>query len=147
VTGEPVAPARSSVNLWLLDSEVASRAELDQAWQPLLSADERQRCHALRSERLRREFVAAHVLVRLVLSRYAPVEPAAWRFGRTSFGRPMIANAGCAHVCFSLSHTSGLVASPWPATRRWESMWRTLDGLSRRWPSLRATLQRPRWPA
>jgi phosphopantetheinyl transferase len=61
----------------------------------------------------RREFVAAHALLRCALSRRRPaIEPAAWRFEPGPLGKPRVApdQRGDPPVTFNLSHTRGLVA-------------------------------------
>jgi 4'-phosphopantetheinyl transferase len=51
------------------------------------------------------------VLVRAVLSRYAPVPPKAWAFRRGNHGRPEISRPeDIPPLRFNLSHTDGLVA-------------------------------------
>ncbi len=57
-------------------------------------------------------YLAAHVLLRTTLSRYANVPPADWRFVRGRHGRPEIApELGAPHrLRFNLSHTRGLAA-------------------------------------
>jgi 4'-phosphopantetheinyl transferase len=85
------------------DSRAACRA--------LLSADEVRRADRLRRERDRSGFLAAHALLRRMLSCYADVPPAAWIFSTNRWGRPEIAGPAAAPVLrFSLSHTAGLVA-------------------------------------
>ncbi len=68
----------------------------------MLSADERARRFANPADRAR--FVVTRALVRTVLSRYARVEPAAWRFDYEPGGRPRAAGG----PWFSVSHTGGL---------------------------------------
>jgi 4'-phosphopantetheinyl transferase len=60
----------------------------------------------------RRDFTAAHVLLRDVLSRYGGCAAQEWRFDEDANGKPCIAadQAGTSPVCFNLSHTRGLVA-------------------------------------
>ena len=51
-------------------------------------------------------------LVRTTLSRYAEVDPAAWRFERNRYGRPHLLAGQCDRdLRFNLSHTRGLIAS------------------------------------
>jgi 4'-phosphopantetheinyl transferase len=65
----------------------------------------------------RRLYLAAHALVRLTLSRYAEVEPRAWRFARNAYGRPHVAGPMAGRgLHFNLSHTTGLVALAVAAT-------------------------------
>ena len=59
----------------------------------------------------RRQFAAARVLVRRVLSRYAPVEPEVWEFAYSSLGKPSIApRFGLSDLRFNSAHTRDLVA-------------------------------------
>ena len=66
---------------------------------------------AIRRNRDRRQFAAARVLVRRVLSRYAPVEPEVWEFAYSSLGKPSIApRFGLSDLRFNSAHTRDLVA-------------------------------------
>jgi 4'-phosphopantetheinyl transferase len=78
----------------------------------LLCATERRQAERLTSDRRRREYVLAHGLVRVALSRFAPeVAPAAWRFERNCHGRPFVSCPRSSEpLHFSLSHTDGFVA-------------------------------------
>jgi len=79
--------------------------------------------------RARRDFLAGRALVRATLSRYAHVEPAAWRFRINGHGRPEISGppitapspgaaaeaagrtaGGARRLRFNLSHSRGLMA-------------------------------------
>lgn len=79
------------------------------AWSRVLSAGERERAARFVFDRDRYLYVAAHALVRLALSRSAPVRPEAWRYRTGLHGRPEVAGpeAGLG-LRFSLSHTRGL---------------------------------------
>ena len=58
----------------------------------------------------RRQFLATRVLIRSVLSRYAAVDPAAWRFTTNAYGRPELAGSGVDPALrFNLSNTEGVV--------------------------------------
>ena len=62
-------------------------------------------------EKNRHEYLVTRALVRTVLSRYADVPPAAWRFTRNHWGRPEVsAPALDRPLRFNLSNTDGLVA-------------------------------------
>ena len=77
----------------------------------LLDDGERIRARRFRFESDRRDYVAAHALLRLALSRTAPIDPAQWLFVADANGKPMV--AGPTHgaaVAISLSHTRGIVA-------------------------------------
>jgi 4'-phosphopantetheinyl transferase len=55
-------------------------------------------------------FLAARMLLRSVLSRYAALRPAEWRFETNAFGRPHIANPDAPRgLSFNLSHKPGCV--------------------------------------
>jgi 4'-phosphopantetheinyl transferase len=63
----------------------------------------------LRDDRIRHDYVAAHVLARLTLADATGARPAAIRFKRTRTGRPAIAHPRSArHLRFSLSHADGV---------------------------------------
>jgi 4'-phosphopantetheinyl transferase len=78
----------------------------------VLSDEERARRDRFVFDRDRRDFVAAHALVRRMLSRYGETEPADWRFDTDAHGKPSVvpAQAGTPPLVFNLSHTHGLVA-------------------------------------
>ena len=61
----------------------------------------------------RRDYAAAHALLRQTLTEVTPqIDPAEWRFERTPRGKPFLppAQAGVPPIRFSLAHTRGLVA-------------------------------------
>ena len=58
----------------------------------------------------RRQFLANRVLIRSVLSRYAAVDPAAWRFTTNAYGRPELTESEVdVALRFNLSNAEGLV--------------------------------------
>jgi 4'-phosphopantetheinyl transferase len=77
----------------------------------LLPPDERARHERFRAEHDRREFAAAHALLRTTLSEFADVAPFDWRFDTGPHGKPALA-AGLSPLplSFNLSHTRGMVA-------------------------------------
>ena len=78
----------------------------------LLSSDEAARSRRFAFADDRRDFIAAHGLLRRALSELRPITAKAWRFERRPGGKPAVA----AHqqseppLAFNLSHTRGLVA-------------------------------------
>jgi 4'-phosphopantetheinyl transferase len=77
----------------------------------LLGPQELERYGRLRREASQREFLVAHALARVTLSRYAPVPPEAWSFALGEHGRPEISGPSEARgLRFNLSHTRGMVA-------------------------------------
>lgn len=103
------APGPGEVHVWLIPlSEHDSPAD---GGVSLLSTEERARCARYRREMDRRLCSTGHAATRLILSRYAPVEPSDWRFRTGEYGRPEIESPPafrCLH--FNRAHTSGLVA-------------------------------------
>jgi 4'-phosphopantetheinyl transferase len=78
----------------------------------LLSADERIRADRFMFERHRRQYIFAHAMLRLALSKVAPdVDPTDWSFAAGRYGRPFVASPKTSTALhFSLSHADGCVA-------------------------------------
>jgi 4'-phosphopantetheinyl transferase len=75
-----------------------------------ITTDEHDRYRRFRFERDRRLFLATRVLVRAVLSRYAAVNPAEWRFVADPRGKPHVSEPALTPALhFNLANTSGLV--------------------------------------
>jgi 4'-phosphopantetheinyl transferase len=106
---QPLGP--STVHLWYTQSDdLTAPAALD-AYLGLLSPDERTRHARFLNERARHEYLITRALCRTVLSRYAAVAPADWRFRANQWGRPEIdcPSPEYADLHFNLSNTRGLV--------------------------------------
>lgn len=69
----------------------------------LLSEEERTRADSFRFRADRTRYVIAHAAVRVLLGRALGQTPSALRFGRTSLGKPYLADAS---IQFNLSHSS-----------------------------------------
>jgi 4'-phosphopantetheinyl transferase len=89
---------------------------LPEADERLLSAVEMERADRFRHESSRREFVAAHLLVRFCAARLLGVRPAEVAFaqrcpgcGQDGHGRPLLTDRPDVHL--SLAHTDGVVAA------------------------------------
>jgi 4'-phosphopantetheinyl transferase len=89
------------VDVWFLDGPAPS--PLPESWVQTLDPEERARADAFRTPELRARFVAAHALVRTVLSYYAPLGPDEWRFAQGPEGRPSLLDPPI-DLHFSLSH-------------------------------------------
>jgi 4'-phosphopantetheinyl transferase len=101
--------AANEVRVWYRLTESIrddERRDLDDA----LSADERERCHGFVLAHDRRDFAAAHALVRRTLSLYGDLLPFEWRFDTNSHGKPVIVAGQSTTLAFNVSHTRGLVA-------------------------------------
>src|SRR5215207_6453281 len=72
----------------------------------VLSADERDACDRFLFDKDRHQYLFAHAMLRGVLSRYAPVRCADWRFDAPEkFGKPRVALALEQPLHFNLTHT------------------------------------------
>jgi 4'-phosphopantetheinyl transferase len=105
----PLGPG--DLHLWYRVTDSLDDAAVTEAI-ALLSGDERARYANFVFPRDRRDFAAAHALVRRRLSDYEALPPEAWTFERTAHGKPAlpVAQAGEPPLAFNLSHTRGLVA-------------------------------------
>lgn len=81
-------------------------------YKALMTPDEHDRMARFVFEKDRRSFLLTRALVRTTLSRYAPVDPSAWRFITNAHGRPEIVDRpdGVPDLRFNISHTNGLIA-------------------------------------
>lgn len=75
----------------------------------IISPDERARYDRFVFDHSRREFAAAHALLRTALSQYSDRAPSSWSFRNQSGGKPVLADEA-PRLAFNLSHTRGLVA-------------------------------------
>src|SRR5262249_35082528 len=106
------------VYVGLLDAVDTTKARA--ACLATLSLDERQHLERFAFVRHRLQYLFAHGLLRIALSRHVPgVEPASWRFLADKYGRPFaMTPLGVQPIHFNLSHTEGCVAcvvSPYEA--------------------------------
>jgi 4'-phosphopantetheinyl transferase len=97
-------------HLWVVRAPECLSCASREAYESLLTGEERARYLAFRFERHRHLFLVTRALVRTTLSRYASVAPADWRFGAGTHGKPYV----CApelplSLNFNLSNTAGMV--------------------------------------
>jgi hypothetical protein len=92
------------VILYFRLTESVSLREVDQG-RTILSLDERMRCDKFLFERDRRDFVAAHALLRGVLSQHGCLPPDGWNFGTGVAGKPYL--VGESELQFNIAHTRG----------------------------------------
>ncbi|HYO55364.1 4'-phosphopantetheinyl transferase family protein [Archangium sp.] len=104
----PLSLRPDEVHLWVVEPERVSDPRLLAAYQEVISAEERARHVRFRFEKHRLQFLVSHALVRVTLSRYAPVQPHAWRFSVNEYGRPEIVGDTLPRLRFNLSHTDGM---------------------------------------
>ncbi len=100
---------RGEAHLYFALEDQIREPALLAAYEALLTPEERARKQRYYFEKNRHEFLLTRALVRTVLSRYAPVRPAAWAFSANEWGCPAIATPEGAGLRFNLSNTKGLV--------------------------------------
>ncbi len=114
MAGDAAALALNSgeVHLWLTFCAEAQDSMLAERYRALMTLAERAQCDRFHFARDRHRYLVTRALVRTVLSRYAHVTPADWRFEATPHGRPVIVNEddGARTLSFNLTHTSDLIA-------------------------------------
>jgi len=125
---------RAVAHVWLLSLPEPTPENAPWHRYELLDELEQQRAARIVHAATREQYVAAHVLLRLCLSRYAPLAPAAWRFVCNAYGRPRLDPALGVDLEFNLSHTHGLVAC---VVARALEVGVDVESLVRRHPGLR----------
>lgn len=107
-----VRPLKSAtVFVWWMRTERVSPADCHR-WLTILDREERGRAERFRFERDRREFIAAHALLRGLLTFHLGRPAASWQFATGPFGKPTFAEKSrLPDIDFNLSHTRGLVAA------------------------------------
>jgi 4'-phosphopantetheinyl transferase len=106
MTHLPLLRLRCATTTGLTDAETAGHARL-------LDAHETKTCQRFLVPEDRRDYAAAHALLRRTLTAAAPSHPPeAWCFARTALGKPYLSGPDIDDppLRFSLSHTRGLVA-------------------------------------
>ena len=108
---EPIDISPGQVHIWYQLTEAMGLPALTAA-RALLSAAERSRCDRYHLEGDRRDYAAAHALLRSSLSRYYEVEPHAWTFASGPRGKPELparTDGTAVMPPFNLSHARGIV--------------------------------------
>lgn len=96
------------IRVWLLP--VTERPPA--SWRGCLDNHECARADRFVRDADRDHFVAAHTLLRVLLSHIGDRPAPAWQFAHTAQGQPyIVGDSASAHLRFSLTHTSGLVAA------------------------------------
>jgi len=107
---ETLVFGRGIVDLWYWFYDGINDEELFAAHRVLITPDERQKHDSFHFERDRRLFLATRALLRTVLSNYADVAPADWRFATGKHGKPRIgAPRITPFIHFNVANTPGLV--------------------------------------
>ena len=106
---EPAAP--DPLQVWCARVPTPFDVALQRDYLALLSPTEHEQLARLRFDALKRRYLLTRVLVRTVLSRCVPVDPADWIFAHNAYGRPFIADPPpeALQLRFNVSHTEALV--------------------------------------
>lgn len=101
---------RGQAHIWTLPVSQADAPVIERL-RPVLSDQEKARSEAITDARTHQEYLAAHVLVHLMLAHFSTLKAADWRFVEGPHGRPEPApGIDSSNLRFNLSHARGLVA-------------------------------------
>ena len=99
------------VAVWWMPTDQVGSADCHR-WLAILNQEERERADRFRFEWDRRDFIAAHALLRHMLAFHLGQPAAAWQFATSGFGKPTIAESlRVPDIDFNLSHGRDLVAA------------------------------------
>lgn len=110
--GQRLSLGPDDVHLWYAPYAESDDALSREAYRAVMTKAERARSDRFVFDRDRRQFELTRALVRGVLSRYAPVAPADWRFATNEYGKPHITpppSVSARPLWFNLSNTRGLI--------------------------------------
>jgi 4'-phosphopantetheinyl transferase len=97
-------------HVWTLPVAQSDQKHIDKLAH-VLCPKELTRLEQITHKQSKREYQAAHILCRLMLSHFTDVAPTAWRFEKGEYGRPEIDDKlNPENLRFNISHTNGLVA-------------------------------------
>jgi 4'-phosphopantetheinyl transferase len=109
---QPLSPHSAGL-WWLTLDDVPDDAW--SRWTTLLDDDERARASRFMHERDRRQYIASHALLRILLQQLAERPARSWRFIALSRGKPALhpdhrlADRRLERLAFNISHTSGAI--------------------------------------
>ena len=99
------------VAVWSMRTDQVGTADCCR-WLAILDRDEHERADRFHFERDRRDYVAAHALLRSMLAFHLGQPASTWQFATGAFGKPAIAGSfRVPDIDLSLSHTRDLVAA------------------------------------
>lgn len=110
IAGETNTSLLNTAHIWWLDlAEVPEDAWI--SWRVALDEEECARADRFVQVVDRRQFIAAHALLRAMLCRFAGLPPDRWRFVTGSYGKPALHPLHkMDYLEFNISHTRGAVA-------------------------------------
>jgi len=102
---------KNEAHVWFCyTDEVADAKKLDY-YQSLLSADEKAQHQRFHFQKDQHSYLVSHALVRIVLSKYADLQPSQWQFKKNAYGRPEIKQSTTdIPLKFNLTHTNDYCA-------------------------------------
>jgi 4'-phosphopantetheinyl transferase len=104
----------NEVHVWYIRTDALQDSAILAQFASILSFDERERWQRFSFAEGRHSYLVSHGFLRAVLSRYADVPPAEWRFTRNAYGKPEIVAppeaSSRSRFCFNLTHTTDLAA-------------------------------------
>ena len=106
----PLDNLSDEAHVWFVNPESIKNAISLKKCESMLSDVERMQYNRFRFPDDRQCYLAAHALIRGVLSTYIDSPPAAWTFEKNTRGKPEISNPGIPSLRFNLTHTAGLAA-------------------------------------
>lgn len=97
---------QNQIHLWFVDQADFDAAELQASCGDWLTRAELARYRRFQIDRRRKEFLLGKMLVRTVLSEYAPLPPGQWQFTENAYGRPAVSPGLVSpEIHFNLSHS------------------------------------------
>lgn len=99
------------IDIWLTFIDDIQNEYLLWQYYPLLTEEEKYQYTLFRFDKDKRRYLVTRALVRVVLAKYAPIEPNQWIFSTNPYGKPKISNVDplAKHLSFNISHTDGLI--------------------------------------
>ncbi|MCO6412053.1 MAG: 4'-phosphopantetheinyl transferase superfamily protein [Thiogranum sp.] len=101
---------RTEAHVWYAAPELFADSATVARCESVLSGVELLQYRRFRFPESSRNYLIAHAMVRLVLSRYGNINPADWTFVNGEHGRPEVSNPRNPALRFNLTHTAGLAA-------------------------------------
>ncbi len=102
---------KKRIDLWCAFPAEITDEQLLQTYRDLLSDDERLQQQRFYFAKDRQRYLVTRVLVRTVLSRYAPIAPEQWVFATNAYGKPYVTNGVGLDkaISFNITHADNLI--------------------------------------
>lgn len=97
----------NEIHVWRADLNITS--DLLHKYHQLLSPDEQDRSARFKFQKDRERFIAAHGILRIILSRYLDIYPDQLHFSSNNYGKPFLDQPDeSGKICFNMSHSKEL---------------------------------------